>query len=552
MNKLKGPLVAFAMLTALVGVAQDEVLSFEELNELPFYFSLDEAKAKPDSVYKLYLVSAGLKEIPSEILLMKNLQMLYLDSNEIRKVPEEISQLKNLQVLSLGANEVKKLPNSIGKLEHLVLLYFNDNQLTSLPASLTTLIHLEGLYIEKNKITSLPAGFGKLENLFLIWANDNELSSLPEDLANAKGLGSLSLTNNKLSSIPENFLLLNRLEKLFLSGNKISEIPDMIGKMVGLRILLLDNNRITKIPKSIASLKKLHTLYLSDNTISRIPKELTMCDSLRFLSLSNNAITRVPAEIQNLKRLETLALRSNPIKVLPDELGNMESLKKLYINDIELSRVPESVLQLEAKGVDVVGLKSPVNYRAIKKHINTPGGPYEYKVILDKYFYSLGDLSSQEYRHLYYGYVFQAAYQPYGLSEDEKKFFEHFKKNETDKAVQAALKILAYDPFNLEIVYDLYLLYDGQGKNLLADKWLDRYFGLTEAIKSTGTGMSKETAFAVNEVSDEYHILGAYGLKKTKQQLSGTINVITVKSPNKYGIDKIYFDLTKALEKLQE
>lgn len=552
MNRLKGVFIIWVLLLSLKGIGQDGPLSFEELNDLPFFFSLDEAKAKPDSVFKLYLVNAGLKEIPPEIFKMKNLQMLYLDSNEIKRVPDEISDLRFLQVLSLGDNSIKKLPSSIGRLGYLALLYLNDNQLTSLPESVTTLINLEGLYIEKNRIGSLPAGFGKLDKLFLIWANDNDLSDLPEDLANAKGLGSLSLTNNRLSSIPENFVLLNRLEKLFLSGNKIEVIPDMIGKMSGLRILLLDNNRISKIPKTIGDLNKLHTLYLSDNSITRIPKEITACDSLRFLSLSNNSITRIPSEIANLKQLQTLALRSNPIRMLPDELGKMENLRKLYINDIDLSRVPESVLSLEAKGVDVIGLKSPINYRAIKKHINTVGGPYEYKVILDKYFYSLDDLSSQEYRHLYYGYVFQEAYQPYGLSDDEKKFFEYFRKNEISLATKSALNILAYDPFNLEVVYDLYLLYDGQGKNLLANKWLDRYFGLMEAIKSTGTGISKETPFAVNRVSDEYHILGSYGLKKTKQQLSGSINVITVKSPNKYGIDKVYFDLSKALEKMDK
>lgn len=537
---------------AILYAQEEEVMSMDQLNEVPFITSLDEALKKPDNVFKLYLVNKGLKEFPEEVLQFKNLQILYLDSNEIRKVPKEINRLKQLQVLSLGANQIRKVPDEIGDLKNLMLLYLNANEISELPQTIIKLINLEGLYVEENKLKALPAGMGKMDNLFLIWATDNKIEEIPEEIGNVHQLSSLALTNNDIKVIPENIGLLINLEKLFLSGNEITEVPKIIKELKQLRILLLDNNKLEKIPDEIGQLKQLNTLYLSENMLTRLPEEIGDCDSLEFLTVSNNQIKNLPEEISRLKHLKILAIRGNPVRSIPEEYGKLTQLEKFYVNDINFSKVPEAVLELEAAGVNVVGLKSPVNYRFIKKNITNQASPYFYRTLLDKYYYTFDELSTQEYRHLYYGYVFQAEYNPYGVSEEEKNFFQLFKKNKVGEAIKSAQALLAMNPFNLEVMYDLYLLYEIKGYSLLANKWEDRYYGIIDAIKSTGNGLSKETAFYVNCVADEYYVLQTYGLKKTKQRLAGTIDVLEVRTPNKYGIDAVYFNLEKAVEKLGE
>jgi hypothetical protein len=70
---------------------------------------------------------------------------------------------------------------------------------------------------------------------------------------------------------------------------------------------------------------------------------------------------------------------------------------------------------------------------------------------------------------------------------------------------------------------------------------------LLSAVTSTGDGSSKETAFHVISVADEYGIMDIFGLSPTMQSLvedkGQSYDVMELKE-NKYGFESMYFNIT--------
>jgi internalin A len=71
-----------------------------------------------------------LKEVPTEIFELIDLELLFINSNHIGFIPNEISHLKNLRRLTLVGNRIANIPNSITLLENLELLDLYDNRIS--------------------------------------------------------------------------------------------------------------------------------------------------------------------------------------------------------------------------------------------------------------------------------------------------------------------------------------------------------------------------------------------------------------------------------------
>ena len=65
------------------------------------------------------------------------LRALYLGDNDFKNVPNEVIDLKNLQILSLRDNEITELPAAIGQMTKLTELLIQNNFLVILPVDLT-------------------------------------------------------------------------------------------------------------------------------------------------------------------------------------------------------------------------------------------------------------------------------------------------------------------------------------------------------------------------------------------------------------------------------
>jgi Leucine-rich repeat (LRR) protein len=138
---------------------QAQRFSIQELDDLHVFTTMEEALAKPDSVYRLRLKLKGeippevftafphlhelnlsrsrLSTLPKEIALLKNVLRLIADRVKLELLPPEIGEMESLQELILNRNELKAIPKEIGKLQNLYLLDLWSNNLDDLPASMS-------------------------------------------------------------------------------------------------------------------------------------------------------------------------------------------------------------------------------------------------------------------------------------------------------------------------------------------------------------------------------------------------------------------------------
>lgn len=131
----------------------------------PEYLNLREAKRiHPDSVFFLSLSREGLKEIPEEILVFKNLKGLDLSNNKLDSLPNTFI-FHQLETLNLTNNKFRVFPPAICKNTGLTKLLMGKNYLSEIPECISQLYNLETLDIWFNVITVLPESLTQLNKL---------------------------------------------------------------------------------------------------------------------------------------------------------------------------------------------------------------------------------------------------------------------------------------------------------------------------------------------------------------------------------------------------
>lgn len=130
------------------------LLSAEELQRTPWFYSMTEAMREPEKVYKLSLTRQKLKRLPANIIMrFPNLQVLNLSHNKIKEVPDQIVQLENLQILILHHNKLRNMPADMRDLDELRELYIGYNRFIQIPAWVGGLGKLRQLDVTSNQLT---------------------------------------------------------------------------------------------------------------------------------------------------------------------------------------------------------------------------------------------------------------------------------------------------------------------------------------------------------------------------------------------------------------
>ena len=147
--------LSFLVITVSIqcSIAQDKLLTAEELSAAEWFYSLEDALVAPEKVYNLSITWEKLKEFPPEVFKFVNLQHLDLMDNEIRVIPAEIASLKNLQILFLTNNKISVLPEELKQLEHLEHLHLERNRLEGLPEWIDQIKKISKIGLRENKIS---------------------------------------------------------------------------------------------------------------------------------------------------------------------------------------------------------------------------------------------------------------------------------------------------------------------------------------------------------------------------------------------------------------
>eukprot|EP00833_Pecoramyces_ruminatium_P003539 jgi/Orpsp1_1/1177571/evm.model.c7180000061971.1 len=103
----------------------------------------------------IFIENAIIKEIPSEIIQIKELNSLQLNNNKIKEIPNELFQLNNLSFLELNGNEIEVIPSSI-KDSELIGLELKNNKIKEFPKEVFSMKKLKSLDLYGNDIENIP------------------------------------------------------------------------------------------------------------------------------------------------------------------------------------------------------------------------------------------------------------------------------------------------------------------------------------------------------------------------------------------------------------
>lgn len=196
----------------------------------------------------------------------------------------------------------------------------------------------------------------------------------------------------------------------------------------------------------------------------------------------------------------------------------------------------------------------PLNFKKLKKEIKKKKSPLYYPVLYQRYKDLDTTLSVEEFRYLYYGFTFQGRYSPYGTPALQDSLVNYLSRPELlraeyEVAARIGAELLQENPFRLRETFITAVSFEMAGNLRMSRIYFDFYEKQIDAIMSTGDGHSTNSAFVVIYVQDEYELLEVLGFEFGGNQylLEGDFDMLELKE-NPYGIDALYFDVTRLLE----
>lgn len=201
-------------------------------------------------------------------------------------------------------------------------------------------------------------------------------------------------------------------------------------------------------------------------------------------------------------------------------------------------------------------LLSRIDFDVIKEVVEQKEGDFFYPYLMDRLIAQDTTLTLVDYKHLYYGNVFQPFYYPYGSTAKQKAFEQaYLLNNDFDKIEALGLAVLAENPINLKVMLQLIFLYNHTKSIEKATRMATLYVGFLGVVYASGTGQSCEDSFVVISVDDEYAITADLGLKVIKQALVGScdrLNFSKKGQQRKNRIKVLYFNVKLPLTYLSK
>ncbi|KAJ1423724.1 hypothetical protein B484DRAFT_398556 [Ochromonadaceae sp. CCMP2298] len=273
------------------------------------------AASARDGLLNLQLL--GLREIPIDVLRMKNLKRLKLDFNDTMELAAGFPlELKSLLTLSLRACKMDLLPENVHIFEG-----------------------IKSLSIHENRFESLPDGIAELRTLTYLDVSKNRIYNLPEDFVKLTKLTTLNLESNNLETIPELIYKLSRLKTLNLARNRLTDCPHSIAALAALKVLNLEKNHLCYLPDSIGELNVVD-LRVGHNDLEYLPPEMfssNLGQAIKWFSCCECNLMELPWSISKIDREAYVDADFNPLispppYLLSEGLGVLQNY--LYIRKV--------------------------------------------------------------------------------------------------------------------------------------------------------------------------------------------------------------------------
>jgi len=224
------------------------------------------------------LIGKILTMIRENVVNVKGLSMRgpfeFDDFQHLRMFPElemlDLSENDNLLYLEPwdSSSKMKDLPQDLLDLKNLKRLSLSQCDLDSFPMGLLQMEQLEALSLYGNNIKTIPHEISALKNLkHLNLGGSCGLERFPNEILGLSELTYLGLSYNNLKQIPDDIYLLGNLQYLKLVCTGINKLPESIGMLTKLKYLDIRSgldkrceNNITQLPSSFGNLRALEKL----------------------------------------------------------------------------------------------------------------------------------------------------------------------------------------------------------------------------------------------------------------------------------------------------
>ena len=192
----------------------------------------------------------------------------------------------------------------------------------------------------------------------------------------------------------------------------------------------------------------------------------------------------------------------------------------------------------------------PVNNDEVKKQISDSTAATYYPRLTARLYANDTTLTIDEYRLIYYGFVYQKAYSPYSNYKD-REIKEAFEKNKFDEVIKYCNEAIQINPAAIRsYYYKIIAMARSNQKDSLFEYARKQYFSFMEAIVSTGDGLTCKTAFKVIAVSDEYDVIYRYfeAEKMLSQSLEHPCDKMHISRSKYYSEENMYFDVSASFD----
>ncbi|HBB00214.1 MAG: hypothetical protein A2W86_13035 [Bacteroidetes bacterium GWD2_45_23] len=209
------------------------------------------------------------------------------------------------------------------------------------------------------------------------------------------------------------------------------------------------------------------------------------------------------------------------------------------------------ILQTNAQDI----FKAP-DFAQIERNTKESVSSYYYPNLIKKY-QDGTQMTPEEGRHLYFGYIYQPGYVPTDTSEFNSKLAailskQSFVQEDYKNIVQYADALLLEDPFNLRALNAKLLVYAQENNTEEYKKVALKRRIVQDAIIGTGDGMSEKTPFYVIKVAHEYDILPFLGYNfggEDKILKGNKVNYLSL-GENRFGVERVYFNISPIIDHL--
>lgn len=204
--------------------------------------------------------------------------------------------------------------------------------------------------------------------------------------------------------------------------------------------------------------------------------------------------------------------------------------------------------------------KNPVapDQDAIRIAVLSSSSQYFYPNLFTRYFEGDTTLNVEDYRHLYYGYIYQDNYRPLETTIYADSITVTLSRNRSDSTLSENIlfkleyfinKAFAVEPFNMNYLNFMIYIKESTSDIEQARMYAHKLKMVKSAIMSSGTGLTKNSPWHVLYNNDEQDILNSLGVRYSKPILnSAKIEYFHLPIKNN-GNKGYYFDISRRYTK---